>query len=209
MRVQTSFAQDLNLGLAYSPMFIKDQDTNEIIQNKGLGLTSSYENKFGTFYYGISSDLLFGKLASSTIQINELKISGNGSFRIFSIAPYLKYQYEDFLIINNWNLYFIIAPKFSMNTYVFNQELINNQSTKNKRMATLNKGAMFGIGLQEVKDKKIDNPKFVEFSYTIQNSYRATILDASDFKEVTPILETKTKRFSGQYMVLKFGMTLF
>lgn len=193
----------------------KDDDENEVEDETKIpafGMSSRFGQRNYPFEIGALSDIGYGK--AERVQFNDPLapnntnlVVGNGHYRIVTVSPYIKYnipwQYKA------WNPYFGGGPSWSLNTLVIKN--INNGSnfSTKKRISFENFGAGLFIGIEEILAFKEMHPTFIEFGYSFMASYKVSVIDASDYKEVKTISSRKARDFQGSFFFLRLGVVLF
>lgn len=191
---------------ALIPSHTKNESHSE---NSGFGFNTSAGHKWTNWEVLVSSDVLFGKLHDMTIKFDNDQVTGDGSFRVFTLSPLVRY-YTSKSLWNRWNIYASAGPTWSLHTFIITNNLSNNgQIDRNKRINFQNHGASLNIGFEEIVPYKETHPAFFEIGYSYMRSEQIFIVDASDFKDVKTLKKDSSKDFSGHYIIFRFGITLF
>lgn len=219
MAEETTVENNFSLkgGFSYSRVFFRsallpethvqgqDEDTSE---NNGFGLNSSIGYKWTNWEFLVGSDILFGKLDDLTFQLGSTSIRGDGSFRIFSISPMLRY-YTPYTLFNRWNFFIGAGPTWSLHTFILSQTFDGTNFSDKKRISFENRGGSISLGLEEIVPYKEMHPTYIEVAYSYMRSKQIFIVDASDFKDVKTLSRGASKDFYGHYIVARIGFTLF
>jgi hypothetical protein len=213
---QSSVENNFNIkaGLGISRVYLrssliptshKREDESE---NSGYGFNTSFGYKWNTFEVLIGSDVLFGKLKDMTFLVNSAEIRGDGSFRIFSVSPILRY-YTPYTIYSRWNFFVGAGPTWSLHTFIIDNNLNGTDFNNKKRINFENRGASINIGFEEVVPYKEMHPTYIELGYSYMRSKQVFIVDASDLQDAKTLSRGNSKDFYGHYIALRFGITLF
>lgn len=221
---ENSVENNFNLkgGLSYSRVFFRsnylprmpsvndddDEDDDDSSENHGFGVYSSFGYKWINWELLVGSDILFGKLEDLTFAANNQTIRGDGSFRIFSLSPMIRY-YTPYTLINRWNLYVSAGPTWSLHTFIIDNDLNNSNFSNSKRISFQNRGGTLNVGFEEVVPFKSMHPAFIEVGYSYMRSKQIFIVDAADFKDVITLSKSASKDFYGHYFSVRLGITLF
>lgn len=203
-------------GSVKSRYLIQQDDDEDEIEDEtkipAIGLTSRFGFRSYPLEMGILSDIGFGK--AENIRFNESQeannntlVEGDGHYRIVTISPYLKHNFP--WKYRAWNAYIGGGPSWSLNTLVIKN--VNNGSNFNtkKRVSFENFGAGIFVGVEEILPFKEMHPTFIEFGYSYMASYKVSVIDASDFKEVQTLSSRKGRDFRGSFFFLRLGVVLF
>lgn len=205
---------NMRAGLSISRVYLKSglipnnpkkEDSSE---NTGFGFNSSIGYRGSDWEFLIASDILFGKLNDLTFRVDSTEIRGDGSFRIFSLSPMIRY-YTPYIIYNRWNFFMEAGPTWSLHTFIIANNLNDTNFSDKKRINFENRGGSLSLGLEEVVPFKEMHPTFIEIGYSYMRSKQIFIVDASDFKDVKTLSRGDSKDFYGHYLVARFGITLF
>lgn len=182
-------------------------------KSTGFGLSTYAGYRFNAIELSVGSDALFGGLHNMTFQVPSGPVSGNGSFRIFSITPLLRYYTPYFIKFfrasSAWNVYMSAGPTWSLHTFIISKNSAGSDFSESKRINFENRGGSLNLGLMEVLPYKNQHPAFIELGYSYMRSDHIYIVDASDFKDVKTLSRDASKDFYGHYFTLRFGITLF
>lgn len=201
-------------GLTYSRVYLKSvliptspkkEDENE---NNGYGFNTSAGYRWNNWEALFASDVLFGKLNDLTFKVDSSEIRGDGSFRIFSLSPMVRYN-TPYSIYNRWNFFIAAGPTWSLHTFIITNNLNNTNFSSKQRINFENRGGSVSIGVEEIVPFKEMHPTFIEIGYSYMRSKQIFIVDASDFKDVKTLSQGHSNDFHGHYFVAKFGITLF
>lgn len=212
---------NLKGGLSYSRIFFRsnflpespengedDENDDDASESNGFGLNSSFGYRWTTWELLIGSDLLFGKLEDLTFRVANNSIRGDGSFRIFSANPMIRY-YTPYALINRWNFYVSAGPTWSLHTFIIENNLNGSNFSNSKRISFQNRGGTLNVGFEEVMPFKSMHPAFIEVGYSYMRSKQIFIVDAADFKDVITLSKGASKDFYGHYFSVRLGITLF
>lgn len=195
----------IHLSSGLIPNHDKDEDSTE---NFGYGINTSVGYKWKDWEVLIASDLLFGKLNDLTFQVDSSQIRGDGHFRIFSIAPMVRF-YTPYMIIKRWNFFIEAGPTWSLHTFIISNNLNGSNFNDKKRISFENHGGSINIGLEETVSFKEMHPTFIELGYSYMKSEQIFIVDASDFTDVKTLSKGNSSDLYGHSFVVRFGITLF
>ncbi len=176
--------------------------------NSGIGFYTSFGHKWSKWEILASSDVVFGNLSDLSFAIDSYQIRGSGHYRIFSLSPMIKY-FTNYVYKNRWNLYSSFGPTLSLHTFIVNRTDKNSTFNSSKRISFENKGLSLNVGFEEVVAYKSIHSTFFEIGYSYMRSNQVFIVDASDFKDVKTLSNSASKDFSGRYVFLRLGFTLF
>lgn len=175
----------------------------------GFGVVTSVSYRFGDWEFGFASDILFGKVKDVTFNYNQNSIRGGGHFRMVSIGPQLKY-FTPYSLANKARFYVGLGPAWSLQTFVFKSNAITTGNFNNKRRISFeNYGGGLFIGVEEILPSKDEHPMFLEVGFSYMHSYRVSVLNADDTAEVVTLSQGDSNDFSGQYLIIRAGFTLF
>lgn len=177
-------------------------------ENTGFGFNTSAGYKWSYWEILFASDALFGKLNDMTFKVENQQIRGDGSFRVFTLSPLIRY-YTPYSFWNRWNIYASSGPTWSLHTFIIVNNLNNTDFDHKKRISFENRGGSINFGVEEIVPYKETHPAFFEVGYSYMRSHRIFIVDASDFKDVKTLKKGASKDFSGHYFIFRFGITLF
>lgn len=213
MSQEESFENNFNIkaGLSASRVFFNsslisaEEDSSD---TTGFGIGTSAGYKWNNWELLVASDILFGKLEDLTFQVDASKVRGDGSFRIFSLSPMIRY-FTFYALYNRWNFYVAAGPTWSLHTFIITNDLGESNFSSKKRISFENRGGSLNVGLEEVVPFKETHPAFFEIGYSYMRSKRIFVVDASDFKDVKTLSKGESKGFYGHYFVARLGITLF
>lgn len=174
----------------------------------GLGFVTSIGYRWENWEFALASDVLFGKITDVSFIYGQSTIRGSGHTRLVSIGPQIKY-YTPFAILNLAHFYVGLGPSWSLQTFVFSDSVTTGNFNNKKRVSFENYGGSLFLGLEEIKPFKNMHPMFLEVGYSYMHSYKVSILDASNSAEVITLSEGDSNDFSGQYIIVRAGFTLF
>lgn len=205
---------NIKAGLSLSRLFqssrlIPSNRANEShSKNTGFGFNTSVGYKWRQWEAMVASDALFGKLNDTTFKVENTEIRGDGSFRVFTLSPLLRY-YTPYTLWNRWNFFTSAGPTWSLHTFIILNNLNNSDFDHKKRLSFENRGGSLNIGLEEIVPFKEAHPAYFELGYSYMRSHQLFIVDASDFKDVKTLKKDSSRDFSGHYFIFRFGITLF
>ena len=185
-----------------------DETPEDETKTFGFGLVTSIAYRWENWEFALGSDVLFGKIKDVSFVYDNSSIRGGGHFRLVSIGPQIKY-YTPFSILDFANIYLGFGPAWSLQTFVFSRATTTGNFSNKKRVSFENYGAGFFIGVEEITSSKNKHPMFLEVGYSYMHSYKVSILDASNSAEVITLNEGDSNDFSGQYLIVRAGITLF
>ena len=175
----------------------------------GFGVVTSVSYRYDDWEFGFASDILFGKIKDITFNYDQSSIRGGGHSRMVSIGPQLKY-YTPYSLVNKARFYLGFGPAWSLQTFVFQSAAVTTGNFNNKRRISFeNYGGGLFVGLEEILPSKEDHPMFLEVGYSYMHSYRVSVLNADDTAEVVTLNQGDSNDFSGQYLIIRAGFTLF
>lgn len=177
-------------------------------ENSGFGFNTSVGYKWSNWELMVASDALFGKLNDMTFKVENSEVRGDGSFRVFTLSPLVRY-YTPYSLWNRWSIYTSAGPTWSLHTFIITNNLNNSDFDHKKRISFENRGGSLNVGIEEIVPYKETHPAFFEIGYSYMKSHQIFIVDASDFKDVKTLKKNSSKDFSGHYFILRFGITLF
>lgn len=185
-----------------------DDDPEDETKTLGFGLVTSLAYRWEAWEFAVASDVLFGKIKDVTFIDNQNYIRGGGRFRFVSFSPQIKYH-TPFSVLDKANIYVGFGPSWSLQTFVFSDATTSGSFNNKRRISFENYGGGIFIGLEEILPFKQDHPMFLEVGYNYMHSYKVSILDASDTAEVITLSEGNSNDFSGHYIIVRTGFTLF
>lgn len=205
-------------GLSYASMVQKstllsqyDDDDGEReshSDNEGFGLNTSVGYKWTTWEMLVSSDILFGKLEDMTFQVLNQEVRGDGSFRVFSLSPMIRY-YTPYTAWNRWSFYTSAGPTWSLHTFIIKNQTNGTDFDHKKRLSFENRGGSINVGIEEIVPYKETHPAFFEVGYSYMRSHRIFVVDATNFKDAITLKKHASRDFSGHYFIFRLGITLF
>lgn len=214
--VEDSFS--LKGGLSYASMVQKstllsqfddeDGERESHSDNEGFGLNTSVGYKWTNWEMLVASDILFGKLEDMTFQVLNQEVRGDGSFRVFSLSPMIRY-YTPYTAWNRWSFYTSAGPTWSLHTFIIKNQMNGTDFDHKKRLSFENRGGSINVGIEEIVPYKETHPAFFEVGYSYMRSHRIFIVDASNFKDAITLKRHASRDFSGHYFIFRFGITLF
>ena len=215
----------LSAGFGFSKGSIKskyliqrDDDEDEIedeTEIPAFGLNSRFGYRNYPVELGFLSDIGFGQAKNirfndplnTTPNQNGSLIVGDGHYRIVTISPYFKHNLKWSYQV--WNPYLGLGPTWSLSTLVLSNVSNGANFNTKKRISFENFGAGIFIGVEEILSEKSMNPTFIELGFTYMASYKVSVIDASDFKEVRTLSSRKARDFQGSFFFLRVGVVLF
>lgn len=183
-------------------------DPEDETKTLGFGLVTSIAYRWDAWEFAMASDVLFGKIKDVTFVDNQNSIRGGGRFRLVSFSPQIKYH-TPFTVLNRANFYVGFGPSWSLQTFVFSDATTTGNFNRKRRISFENYGGGIFLGLEEILPFKQNHPMFLEVGYNYMHSYKVSILDASDSAEVITLSEGDSNDFSGHYIIVRTGLTLF
>jgi hypothetical protein len=186
----------------------KPDDPEEETRTLGLGGVTSIHYHVGNWEFGVASDFVFGKFKDVTFIYNTNSIRGEGSFRLISLGPQVKY-YTPYTLFNMVSFYLGAGPSWSLQTFVFGTAATTGNFTNKRRVSFENIGGGLYLGIEQILPSKADHPLFLEIGYNYMHSYKVSILDASDTADVITLSEGDSNEFSAQYIIVRLGAALF
>ncbi len=212
----------IRAGLSFLSVFFKTGsliDNAELAENEGekdldetrtfgYGFSTSIAYRWTNVEIGFGSDVYFGLIKDLTFSSDNKSIRGKGTFRVVNLSPRIK-AYAPIDIFNKFHFYGGVGPNWSLQTFVFSDVAPGGGFDNKKRVSFENYGAQVFIGIEEIKSFKEDHPLFLEAGYSYMNSYRVSVLDASNNVDVVTLSERKSRKFSGHYLIVRMGTTLF
>jgi hypothetical protein len=177
-------------------------------ENTAFGFNTSVGYKWSNWEILAASDALFGKLNDMTFRVDNSEIRGDGSFRIFTLSPLIRY-YTPYSLWNRWSVYTSAGPTWSLHTFIISNNHGTTDFDQKKRISFENRGGSLNFGVEEIVPFKETHPAFFEIGYSYMKSHQIFIVDASDFKDVKTLKKGASKDFSGHYFIFRIGITLF
>jgi hypothetical protein len=208
----------LKAGLAFNQISFKtdkiinnteseDDDKNEI-KTQSYGFTTAASYRWNKWEALIASDVFAGNIKDTTFINGNNSLRGSGYFRLVTINPVIKY-YTPFELFNSVSIYTGIGPAWSLQTFVFKDIVSTGNFNNKKRISFENYGAGLFIGFEEILPFKEIHPTFLEIGYSYMNSYKVAVIDATNSADVVVLSEKDSREFSGHYVIVRFGVTLF
>lgn len=185
----------------------EDDEKNEI-KTQSYGFSTSFSYRFSSWELGAASDVFFGGIKDTTFISDNNSLRGSGRFRVVTITPYFKY-YTPFSLFNRVNIYGGFGPSWSLQTFVFKNIITTGTFNNKSRISFENYGGSLFIGFEEILPYKEMHPTFLEVGYAYMNSYKVAIIDATNRADVVVLSERESRKFSGHYIIARFGVTLF
>ncbi len=183
-------------------------DPDDEARTFGFGGVTSVHYRLGDWELGVASDVLFGVIRDATFVYKGSSIRGEGSFRLVSVGPQVKY-FTKYTLFNYATFYVGAGPSWSFQTFVFSDATTTGSFNGRNRVGFENVGGGLFIGLEQIQPFKTDHPMFLEVAYNYMHSYKVSILDASRSADVITLSEGDSNDFSAHYIVVRFGATLF
>lgn len=184
------------------------EDPDDETKTLGFGIITSIGYRFENWEFALASDVLFGKIKDITFISEGNSVRGGGHFRLVSIGPQIKY-YTPYSLLNVANFYFAFGPSWSLQTFVFSHPQTTGNFNNKRRISFENYGGGLFLGLEEIKPFKEAHPMFLEIGYSYMHSYKVSILDSTTSTEVITLSEGNSNDFSGQYVIIRAGVSLF
>ena len=224
--MSTSFAQTLSTdnftlraGLSFNLNQIRtdrlidnheseSDDPEDETKTLGFGVITSVGYRWENWEFALASDVLFGRIKDVTFIYENSSVRGGGHFRLVSIGPQVKY-YTPYSIFNHANIYVAFGPSWSLQTFVFSHPTTTGNFNNKRRVSFENYGGGLFIGFEEIKPFKEGHPIFLEIGYSYMHSYKVSILDSSNSTNVITLSEGDSNDFSGQYIIVRAGISLF
>lgn len=185
----------------------EDDDFDET-KTPGLGFTTSVAYRFTNLELGFGSDVYFGRMDDLTFSSEGRSIRGEGIFRVVNLSPTIK-AYSPFTAFNRVVFYGGVGPNWSLQTFVFDDIVPGGGFDNKKRVSFENYGGQVFIGVEQIKPTNSDHPAFLEIGYSYMNSYKVSILDATNESDVLTLSERDSRKFSGHYFIVRLGAALF
>ncbi len=183
----------------------KEDETTTV----AVGVTSRFGKRFLPYELGILSDIGFGKVSNVKFLENQTTtVEGKGHYRYVSVSPYIKYNLP-YKITNTWELYSGIGPQWSLQTIVLSDVLNNSNFNTKKRISFENFGAGIFIGIEENLSFKEMHPTFLELGFAYAASYKVSVIDASNFKDVKTLSSRNGDDLKSTYFFVRLGIILF
>jgi hypothetical protein len=212
--VSSTFAfenqMSLKGALSYTSSKIKAQAGTED-DTRGFGFNTHLGYRWKYFELDLSSYIYWGNIEGLTFQANGETINGSGTFRHVSFGPIFKYHFQSPRLFTNWTFYTGVGPVWSLQTVKMKNFTSSGPKFIDTQKLTFDSfGGMLVIGIEEQLEHKEAHPAFLEIVYSYKNSYKLSVVDASDPVE-TNILSSQEadQELSGHYFMVSFGITIF
>lgn len=208
----------LRAGLAFNHIRFKtdkiinnseeDDDEKNDVKTQSYGFTTAASYRWTKWEAVIASDVFAGNIKDTTFVNGNDSLRGNGIFRLVTINPVIKY-YTPIELFNRVSIYTGIGPAWSLQTFVFKDIKTTGNFNNKKRISFENYGGGLFIGFEEILPFKELHPTFLEVGYSYMNSYKVAVIDATNRDDVVVLSEKDSREFSGHYIIVRFGVTLF
>lgn len=220
----------LKAGLVFSDsLFNKldqdDDDYKEEEESKAFGTMTSFSYTWKSSELGIESRVTLGKEAQLSFSSEGQRIDGKGNIMSVDITPYIKVHSRTFnfpkmmkdsftsINITPWYMYFKVGPSWMMQTIYldnFNIDKLNPDFKKDHKITYESRGFSMSLGIEEDLFNKASHPCFFEVSVSAYESYKVSLVDTRDSKEINILDERDAKQDIKTYQLMfVLGMTLF
>jgi hypothetical protein len=157
-----------------------------------------------------SSYIHYGKAEELEYTVNDDKITGEGTVRIVSISPMLRYH-TDWEPKKSYRFYLGAGPIWSIETFKLQRSSANINAFQDETKITYeSSGGIFVFGVEEQTPFKEMHPAFLEIGFVYQSSFRVSTVDTSKTAE-TNILTTQRSFDDLQSfnILVNLGITIF
>ncbi len=186
------------------------EDTEEWAHGTGFNTHFGYKAKY--FEFNLSSYIFWGEMEDLRFRARGEDITGEGTWRSVSFGPTIKYQFRGIQPVKNWFMYASMGPMWSLQTVKFDDELKSSGPlfNKNQKLTYESYGGAISIGFEEDLPYKEMHQVYIELNYSYMSTYKARVVDKSDFAE-TNILSTEESKqeLDGHFIAISIGMTIF
>lgn len=207
---------------AFNKIDDDDEDFNEKEESKSFGIYTSYGYTWERVEIGADSRLTLGKEAQLTFSSQGEKTSGRGNIMAVDITPFIKVHSKTFDFPNkirdsfeSMNLsplyaYFRVGPSWLFQTINLDKFDYEDEEDRDVKISYESIGFTFSIGIEEELKNKNLHPCFFEVSVSAYESYKVSLIDRTDRKEINILEEREAKQEIKTFQLMFiFGFTLF
>lgn len=201
-----------------------DPNGEEIDRNdtNSYGVLTTYSYKWTRVTSGVESRILLGKATDLAFNLENQTIKGQGSIRTVDITPFIQYNSKTFKIpgkvqelftginISPWYGYIKFGPSWMLQTIELDEFDVQSKFKSGHKLTYESVGINLSLGLEEDTPYKDMHPVFIEVSGSIYESYKVSLVDKSDSKEINILGSREAKQDIKTFsLVVTLGMTLF
>ncbi|EQC46051.1 hypothetical protein [Bacteriovorax sp. Seq25_V] len=191
-------------------------------ETKSFGVHTSFSYTWTKVETGFESRITLGKEAQLSFSSKGETIEGRGSIRSVDITPFVKVRSKTFhfpqkvqsyfntLNLTPWYAYFKLGPSWMIQSVNLDKFSIDAELRENHKISYESVGFSLSIGIEEDLTYKTEHPCFFEVSVSAYESYKVSLVDTTDSKEIN-ILEQRDAKQDIKTFQLMFiiGMTFF
>lgn len=199
-----------------------DGDEIDKDESYAAGAHTAYSYKWKFFETGVESRITLGKSVNLIFENQGQSIEGEGRMRTVDISPYIRFNTRTFKVpgklqefftginISPWQGYFKVGPSWMLQTINLDKFNIAEEFREDHKLTYESFGLSITLGLEEDTPYKDMHPVYFEVSASAYSSYKVSLVDKSDSKEIN-ILDSRDadqniKTFSLTFIL---GMALF
>ncbi len=199
------------------------QDEGDIKdETNSYGAYTTFSYRFKRSEVGLDSRITLGKATDLDFEFEGNTITGSGNIRLVDITPYFRYSTKDFkfpkfverlisdINRNSWVAYAKLGPSWVIQTLDLNSLNLTGTLKQDYKITYESFGANIGIGIEEVTLFKETNPVFIEVNASAFESYKVSLVDKSNSREINILSERdadqEIKTFQLAFII---GVTLF
>ncbi len=185
------------------------EDSEDLSHGTGFNTHFGYKSKY--FEFNLSSYITWGEMEDLKFSARDEIITGEGQWRNVTFGPMIKYQLRGVQPYKNWFMYIATGPTWSLQTVKFDEyESSGPLFNSDQKLTFESYGGSFSIGFEEDLPYKEMHQVFVELNYSYLHTYKVRVVDKSDFTETSILsVEETQQNFSGHFLAISLGMTIF
>ncbi len=191
-------------------------------ETKAFGVHTSFSYTWKRVETGFESRLTLGKEAQLSFSSQGEQIEGKGSIRSVDITPFIKVRsrtfhfpetiksYMETINLTPWYAYFKLGPSWMIQSVNLDDFNIDQELRKNHKISYESVGFSMSIGIEEDLEFKTLHPCFLEVSVSAYESYKVSLVDTSDSKEINILTQRDAKQDIKTFQLMFIiGMTFF
>lgn len=209
---------------AFNKIDQDDEEYNEDEDSSSLGVYTSFAYSWERIESGLESRLTLGKEAKLSFSSQGEQTRGKGSIMTVDISPFAKLHSKTFNIHDKISsffetvnfsplyVYFRVGPSWQIQTINLDKFDLNYNDIdgENLKLSYESIGFSFSIGIEEDLSSKSQHPCFLEINISAYESYKLSLIDRTDRKEINILTQREAKQDIKTYQLMFiFGFTLF
>jgi len=190
--------------------------------SRSYGVVTSFSYKWDRINSGVESRILLGNASDLAFNFENQTIKGEGSIRTVDITTFIQFNSKTFKIpgkvqefftginISPWYAYLKVGPSWMLQTINLDKFNVSEEFRIDHKLTYESVGLNLTLGLEEDTPYKDMHPVFFEVSGSIYESYKVSLVDKSDSREINILGSREAKQDIKTFsLVFTLGMTLF